>query len=234
MQLTKPLVEKLKEKSKDYNVFDSLHKVTAFFHSKGTDVVTIGSCAVASHFNYIYRLPNDIDLVISQKSFKPIESNLNDTYNLIEKNGYHEFYVDRFKVHLVIDSLKIIDFKTNDIFTQIDLDLPKDFIESKKLISKLDGRDVPIKTPKIEIGFLLSLLGPLNTNTTEDAIKILESFNLDPTIVLSFIDRQNEPETVRALAEERLAQLLTVLYRHRQYNRHAIEKLFDFIFKLGL
>lgn len=221
MQLTDEIFRKLKEASKDRIIFDLINELKEFLFENNIRFLTIGSCAVLSHSNFISRIPNDIDIAISHEDFIKVEKVFQERYNLTKRTGFYEFRLNKFKGHLVVNTLNIIDYLDKQVFTNINLDLPHNLRTKKNIKTSIANKSVNLTVPVKEACLILNLIGPLNSNIFGDSLSLLKD-DIDLSNIAGFIDLQNESQIVSLIFEERLAQLLAILQRRNIPHKEAI------------
>ena len=232
MRCTDEIVRKLKEPSKDKIVFNSIIELNNFLLSENIKFLTIGSCAVLSHSDFISRIPNDIDIAISQKNFVKIENKFKGKYDLTARTGFYEFKINKLKGHIVVDTLNIIDFFNKKVFTSISLNLPDGLRTKRKINTTITNTSLRITVPVKEVCIVLNLIGPLDTNIFRDTLSLLED-EIILSNITQFIDLQEDRQIVSSIIEERLAQLLSILQRtampHKAKIRSNIFSIMDTI-----
>lgn len=190
MRLTSKVHSKASELPKDSKIINSFEEVVGFLDMNGINNLVIGSCATLSHFDYAYRLPGDIDFVINKKDLRNLENIANGKYDLINMNGFYQFYVGKLKIHIVVDDFKFIDPENRQIIGSINLLLPPSLTTERAIEFRpvCGCKAINICVPIIEICFVLNLLAPVNTHSIEDAIMIVNNFKLQIHIMVDFLD----------------------------------------------
>lgn len=213
MSVKNSIISKLSEDSKDSKLIHSISLFLNHLEMTSIDYICIGSLAIFSYFDNVFRLPNDLDVVIESHSLNKLKNSFG--YEFKQRLGFYEALIDKFKIHIVIDGLKIIDFSKESIIGTVNINFKE---KTRKSINFLaDSKQITINVPRIETLFLLNLLTPLNSNIILDTIRILGKYDLENERIKNILIQN---ELFKDIFEYRLFQLQE-LFSKREVILHS-------------
>lgn len=147
-----------KNTSKDQKLANYIKNIIKLFDLEKIEYAMIGSVGVQANFDYFWRLPNDLDIVIRKKDHhKTIALFEGIDCKVIEKKGKLEIRNGELPIHIIPEELILINKTQNSIRAVVDLS--SFFSSTVTLRAKfLNANDfIKLKALPLEVNLYLEL-----------------------------------------------------------------------------
>lgn len=212
-RLRKWIRSRLATKSKDERVAQAIAAFRDLVSIADNRYFCIGSCASLAYSGLAHRLPGDVDFVIGSPAISQLRAECDAQHvKLWERLGFWQSEMGGTKAHVVLDSLKIIDFQKHDIIGEVGLRLPEEWIEERELRLPFGSRAVLIRVPRREVVFALQLLSPPNANTLVDLIQLIGEDSGDAAFLTTFL---RSSRTLKDITTTRAETLMKTICRKK-------------------
>ena len=204
--MTNPVDIKLGDRPKDAKLFAITADIVSRLLRGRVPFLTIGSIAVFAYVGLAYRRPGDFDIVVRNEEFGLLRKLFEPDYPLVERLGFWQSSNSIFKIHIVIDGLKLLDLQRERIVGGFDLRrwVETGSKETFQYLPEFDVLEIPVPPP--EALLVLTLLAPLGANSLLDVAHLVTSRQIDVDLLRILI---KQDAIAAALFQARLAQSIS-------------------------
>jgi hypothetical protein len=166
--------------SADDRVAESIAAIVEVFHRLELDYAMFGSCGIQTYFDYFFRLPNDLDVIIRRDDVPKLRNYCTEEgHEFVEELGRSKMHINGFPVHVIPEFFSSVNKATNTIFARIDL---SSFI-SDSVVKRVHLACASI-TPKInvvrlEMCLFMDLIRTMNTNSLMTTYFVFRQLEID-------------------------------------------------------
>jgi hypothetical protein len=113
---------KISALSDDQRLVRILERTAELVERVEPEYAVIGSCGLQAYLDCFYRLPNDLDLVLSEEGAgRLVEAARGEGADFVEQLGRGKLIIEGYPIHLIPPRMAVIDKDTDHIFTSVDL-----------------------------------------------------------------------------------------------------------------
>ena len=191
MNKSKHIENVIQRKSKDEEYGIAIVCFLEMLKSLDIEYAVMGSTALQTYLPFFHRLPNDLDITLSEEKIGRIEAYCSTKEDLSFQPDFvasRVFFKKGFSLHLIPEQMKWVDRSTNIIFERYQV-LHRDRLEYRPIIFVNYGLDWMIPVHCIEYSYCLYVTQRLDCNIYHDCNIILKNFELDTDLILEFCER---------------------------------------------
>lgn len=204
----------INHRSRDTNFGESLEYFLSFLDSLKVNYIVVGSCAIQSYFDYMNRVPNDIDIVLPECQIIKIKASCVNEPDLKFKEhpvANKLYYKNYCHLHLIPENMKLVDKINQTVFSKVNIFFEDRTVQNE--ISLLNYKEkIHIRVPILEYIYCMNLFTQLDTNIVNDSIHILENYKLNIELVYEFVSRC---KIMKGILENRSKKLKNILGVYR-------------------
>ncbi|MBI1852295.1 MAG: hypothetical protein HYR85_18285 [Planctomycetes bacterium] len=197
----------------------------------GVEYAVLGSCGYQSYFEYFYRLPNDLDVVVTESEMRAVLAVASARgYRIIEQRGRKRLVVDTFPVHLIPNDMNIVDKDRDVVIAKICLGpyIARSGIKVARLInSEVVCR---MRVFPVEVVVFVDLIRPIYTGSLMNMFFVFRDLDIDCDMFARVVASNR---VVKEIIDARLAAFPERLMKLKVFSESERESVCDRIRRFG-